>query len=130
MEVIEIIEIIIKLGVGLSIGSKSNLGRYCYMGCSGGVTIGNNVMIGPRVGFYSENHNFKQTSIPMINQGVSRKSIKIEDDCWIGSNSVILAGITIGRGSIIASGAVVNSNIPEYSIVGGVPARILSNRKK
>ncbi len=116
-------------GEGLKIGNNSNIGPYSYIGCSGYIEIGNNVMMSPRVGLYAENHNFSTTDIPMKEQGVTRQSIIIEDDCWIASNTVILAGVTIGKGSVIASGSVVNKSVPPYSIVGGVPAKIIKNRK-
>ncbi len=117
------------LGIGLKIGNNSNIGRYSYIGCSGGIEIGNNVMLSPRVSIYSENHNFERTDIPIRDQGVTRSKIVIEEDCWIASNAIILAGVTIGRGSIIAAGTVVNMDIPPYSIVGGVPGKVLSKRK-
>ena len=118
------------LGVGLKIGNNSNIGRYSYIGCSGGIEIGNNVMLSPRVGMYAENHNFERTDIPIRDQGVTRSKIVIEDDCWLASNTIILAGVTIGRGSIIAAGSVINADIPPYSVVAGVPGKILLNRKK
>ena len=116
------------LGVGLKVGNDSNIGRYSYIGCSGGIEIGDNVMISPRVSMYAENHVFDRTDIPMKEQGVERQKIVIEDDCWIAANSVILAGVTIGRGSVIAAGSVVNSDVPPYSIVGGVPGKVISTR--
>ncbi|HEX8035512.1 MAG TPA: acyltransferase [Ktedonobacterales bacterium] len=116
------------IGEGLRVGDKSTIGPFCYLGCSGYITIGRNVMIGPRVSFYAENHNFADVSKPMQYQGVTRVPIVVEDDCWIASHSVILAGVTIGRGSIVAAGSVVTRDVPPYSIVGGAPARIIKSR--
>lgn len=116
-------------GIGLKVGNNSSIGPYAYIGCSGYIEIGNNVMMSPRVSIYSENHVFSDTSIPMIEQGVSRSFVKIEDDCWIAANTVILAGVTIGRGSVIAAGSVVTKDIPPFSIVGGVPAKVIKSRK-
>lgn len=116
------------IGAGLVMGDHSNIGPYSYIGCSGPIRIGSNVMISPRVSLYAENHVFAVTDIPMKEQGVSQKGIVIEDDCWIAANSIILDGVTIGRGSVVAAGAVVSKDVPPYSIVAGVPARIIKSR--
>lgn len=116
------------VGEGLRVGDNSNIGPYSYIGCSGYIEIGNNVMFGPRVSIYAETHRFERTDITMKEQGVERVSVKIEDDCWIASNSVILAGVTVGKGSIVSSGSVVTKNVPPYSIVGGVPAKLIRSR--
>ncbi len=117
------------VGEGMSIGDNSNIGPYSYIGCSGKITIGNNVMMGPRVSMFAENHNYSDTSIPMKEQGVSLSEIVVNNDCWIASNATILAGVTIGEGSIIAAGAVVTKDIPPYSIVAGNPAKVIKSRK-
>lgn len=117
-----------ELGEGLIVGDNSNIGAYCYIGCSGGIRIGSNVMMSPRVSLYAENHNFADVTRPMKEQGVTRESIIIEDDCWIASHSVVLAGVTIGRGSIVAAGSVVTKDVPPYTIVAGSPARVVRSR--
>jgi acetyltransferase-like isoleucine patch superfamily enzyme len=117
-----------EIGVGLQVGDNSNIGAYCYVGCGGGVVIGNHVMISPRVGIHSENHNFEQLDLPMKDQGVARNGVEIEDDCWLASGSVILSGVRVGKGSIVAAGAVVTKDVPPYSIVGGVPGKIIDHR--
>lgn len=117
------------IGEGLRIGNNSNIGAYNYVGCSGYIDIGNDVMLGPRVGLYAENHNFADTNIPIKDQGVTKKFIKIEDDCWIGANAIIVAGVTIGRGSVVAAGSVVTKDVPPYSVVAGSPSRIIKKRK-
>ncbi len=118
-----------KKGSGLKVGDNSNIGPYCYIGCSGYIEIGDNVMMSPRVSLFAENHNFETTEIPMKEQGVTRETIIIEDDCWIASNSTILAGVTVGSGSIIAAGSVVTKSVPSYSVVAGNPARVIKTRK-
>jgi acetyltransferase-like isoleucine patch superfamily enzyme len=85
-------------------------------------------MMSPRVSLYAENHVFDDPSIPMKEQGVRRSFIKIEDDCWIAANSIILAGVTIGKGSVVAAGSVVTHDVPPYSVVAGSPARIIKQR--
>ena len=64
----------------------------------------------------------------MIEQGVNRSFVKIEDDCWIAANSVILSGVTVGKGSIVAAGAVVTKDVPPFSIVAGNPAQVIKSR--
>ena len=116
------------IGEGLIIGNNSSIGPFAYIGCSGLIEIGNNVMMSPRVSIYAENHVFDSIEVTIKDQGVKRQFVKIEDDCWIASNSVILAGVTIGRGSVVAAGSVVTKDVPPYSIVGGVPAKVIKSR--
>ncbi|HLY31709.1 MAG TPA: acyltransferase [Ktedonobacterales bacterium] len=116
------------LGEGLRVGNNSNIGPFAYVGCSGYIEIGDDVMMGPRVSLYAENHNFEDVTHTMKSQGVKRETIVIEDDCWLGSHSVILAGVRIGHGSIIAAGSVVSRDVPPYSICGGVPAKVIRSR--
>lgn len=115
-------------GEGLSIGARSNIGPYCYVGCSGSIRIGDDVMLGPGVRLFAEDHVFSDASVTIKSQGVVRRSIVIEDDCWLASGSTILSGVRIGRGSVVAAGAVVNSNVPPGSVVAGVPARVVATR--
>ena len=116
------------LGEGLRIGNNSNIGRYAYIGCSGHVTIGDNVMMGPNVSIFAENHNFDDVTKPMHQQGVTRQPVVIEDDCWLASGTTILAGVTIGRGSVIAASSVVTQDIAPFSVAAGAPARIIRSR--
>jgi acetyltransferase-like isoleucine patch superfamily enzyme len=115
-------------GEGLKVGDHSNIGPYSYIGCSGFIEIGSRVMMGPRVNLMSENHAFDRTDIPMKDQGVTRGFIRIEDDVWIGVNVTILANVTVGRGAIVAAGAVVTKDVPPYTVVGGVPAKVIKER--
>jgi acetyltransferase-like isoleucine patch superfamily enzyme len=126
--VIETTGVISNLGEGFEMGDNSNLGDFCFVGAGGGVRIGNNVLIGQRVSFHSENHRFERTDIPIKEQGVTRQGIVVEDDCWIGAGSIILAGVTIGHGSIIGAGSVVTRSVPPMSVAAGVPAKILRQR--
>lgn len=104
-------------GTGLVMGNHSSIGPYGFVGCSGRITIGKNVMFGPGCSLFAENHIFSDTGISIKSQGVKQESITIGDDCWIGSNVVILAGVTIGEGSIIGAGTLVNRDVPAGSIV-------------
>ena len=117
------------IGEGITMGDNSNIGPYNYIGCSGKITIGNNVMLAPRVSIYAENHVFDHPEILIRDQGVEKKEVIIEDDCWIAANSILLAGVTIGKGSVVAAGSVVTENVPPYSVVAGVPAKWIKSRK-
>lgn len=118
-----------EIGEGLKIGNNSSIGPFGYIGCSGYIEIGNNVIMGPRVGIFAENHHYDDLDIPIKEQGVKRSFVKIEDDCWIASNVVILAGVTIGQGSVLASGSVITKDVLPFSVVAGVPAKVIKSRK-
>ena len=105
------------IGEGIIIGNHSALGPDCFIGCSGKIRIGNNVMLGSRCILNAENHVFSDKTETIQSQGVNRKGIVIEDDVWIGSNVIILDGVTIGKGSVIGAGTLVNKNVPPESIV-------------
>jgi acetyltransferase-like isoleucine patch superfamily enzyme len=117
------------LGEALEIGNNVGIAQNCFIQVRGKVTIGNDVMFGPGVSIFSEDHGFSDTDIPMIEQPEIRKGVTIENDVWIGTRAVILDGVTIGKGSIIAAGSIVKSSVPPYSIVVGVPGKVLRSRK-
>jgi len=94
----------------------------------GKIIIGNNVLIGPNVVLRSSNHSFKTTKKSIMEQGMTEGEIIIHDDVWIGSNVVILPNCEVGNGAIIAAGSVVTTNIDSYSVVGGVPAKLIKKR--
>ncbi|WP_441794842.1 acyltransferase [Limosilactobacillus reuteri] len=104
------------IGKGLEIGDNSSIGPNAFIGCAGKIKIGKNVMIGPKCSMFAENHNFSKINKPIKYQGVNQKGITIEDDCWIGSNVVILDGVTIGKGSVIAGDSLVTKNIPSGTV--------------
>lgn len=105
------------LGIGLTIGDNSSIGPHGYVGCSGRISIGENVMIGPKCSLFAENHNFSDLEKTIKSQGVNSKGIIIEDDCWIGSNVIILDGVTIGKGSVIGAGTIVVKDVAPYSVI-------------
>ncbi|WP_027631810.1 acyltransferase [Clostridium hydrogeniformans] len=116
------------LGYGIKIGNNFGCGEWCFFGAAGGITIGNDVIMGQNVRFHSENHKFKDISIPIRNQGVINKGIYISDDCWIGSGVVFLDGVKVGKGCVIGANTLVNKNIPDYSIAVGNPVKIIRSR--
>lgn len=115
-------------GRGLSLGDGSGTGVRAYVQAP--VSIGNNVMMGPDVLIYTTNHRFSDRSRPMLQQGHGTpRQVVIHDDVWIGARAILLPGVTINQGAIVGAGAVVRSDVPEYAIVGGKPAQILSWRR-
>lgn len=116
-------------GSAVSIGDYSGLGRNCEL--HGEVYIGNYVMMAPECVFYTQNHAFASIDIPMCQQGNQPvKPIWIGDDVWLGRRVIVMPNVTIGNGCIIAAGAVVTSDIPPFSIAGGVPAKVIKSRSQ
>lgn len=115
-------------GKDISIGNNSGLGLNCHV--RGPLVIGDNVMMGPDVRIITNNHCTERTDIPMCQQGdMPSAKVTIGNDVWIGTRVIILPGVTIGDGAIIAAGAVVSKDVPEYAVVGGVPAKVIKYRK-
>ncbi|UAM96600.1 acyltransferase [Polaribacter litorisediminis] len=106
-----------------------NDGTWIAANLKGGeIIIGDNVIVGPRCVLHSGNHNYEDPDIPIWKQGYSFSPIIIEDDVWIAANVTVLKGVTIGKGSVIAAGSVVTKNVEKYSIMAGVPAKIIGQR--
>lgn len=91
----------------------------------GPVTIGNNVLIAQNIVMSGLNHGYQDVDIPPSEQDVTCDRILISDNVWIGANSVITAGVTLGKHCIIGAGSVVTKNVPEYSVAVGNPARVI-----
>jgi acetyltransferase-like isoleucine patch superfamily enzyme len=91
----------------------------------GPVTIGNNVIFAQNIVASGLNHEYSDVNQPIFKQKILVSPIIIEDDCWIAANSVITAGVTIGKHSVVAGGAVVTKNIPPYSVAAGNPAKVI-----
>lgn len=120
--------VIRNLGEGIMIGSRTAIGLNNFIHGGGGVTIGDDCLLGPGVAIVSENHLFGDQSKTIRSQGETRLPIVIEDDVWVGARASVLAGVRIGMGSVVAAGAVVTKDVAPYSIVGGVPARLIGRR--
>ena len=111
-----------------SIGDNSGIGIDAYI--SGKVCIGDNVMMAPECKIYTRNHCYERIDIPMNQQDVTvEKPVLIGNDVWIGVRVTILPGVRIGNHSIVCAGAVVTKDVPEYAIVGGVPAKVIDFRR-
>lgn len=112
----------------LEIGDDSNLALDVIVTTSGGVKIGSRTMVGYRTQILSSNHKIPPRSEPILEAGHDNKPIVIGDDVWIAGNCIILAGVSIGDGAIIAGGSVVTKSVPPYAIVGGNPAKLIRER--
>ena len=114
-------------GINICIGDNSGIGINANI--PDGTQIGKNVMMGPNCFVISINHKFDRLDIPMCEQGyIKAKPLIIEDDCWIGRDVFITGGRIIHKGSIIAGSSVLTKDFPEYSIVGGNPAKLIKSR--
>jgi maltose O-acetyltransferase len=115
-------------GSEVSIGHRSGLGPGCRV--YGGLTLGEEVMVGPDVAFLSENHRFDRLEEPIGWQGVTeRNPPRIENGAWIGLRATILAGKVVGEGAIVGACAVVTKDVAPYAIVGGNPAVVIGTRR-
>lgn len=116
-----------KYGKGLSIGDNSSIGEYSYFGSSGGICIGNDVIMGQYISFHSENHNYKDKDKLIREQGVVSEGIIIGNNIWVGAKVTFLDGCVVDNNSVVAAGSVVKDKFPPDVIIGGVPAKILKN---
>lgn len=116
-----------KYGKGIIIGSNSAIGQFSEFGASGGIVIGNDVIMGSYISFHSENHNFNNTSKLIREQGVTSRGIILGNNIWVGAKVTFLDGCVVGDNSVIAAGAVVNGIFPNNVVIGGIPAKILKN---
>lgn len=116
-------------GRNVEIGDYSGIGENCVI--PNNTVIGKYVMMAPEVHIVANNHTFSDTEKPMCFQG-SIEGVTptiIDDDCWIGVRVILTPGHRIGKGSILAAGAVVTKDVEPYSIVGGNPAKLIRKRK-
>lgn len=112
------------------VGENTQINPYTVIYGGSGVYIGNNVLIAPHCTIAAGNHDYKQTTVPMrFANNISQGPIVIEDDVWIGANVTISDGVTIKKGAVVAANSFVNKDVNEYDIVGGIPAKVLGNRK-
>ena len=112
----------------MEIGSGTWIGQQCFFHSAGGLKIGRNVGIGPAVKIITSYHEGGDKGIPIIRTPLVFETVTIEDDADIGTGAVVLPGITVGRGAQIGAGAVVSSDVEPYTVVAGVPARMIRRR--
>lgn len=112
----------------VKIGDRSGIGRNCEL--YGDIEIGDDVLMAPEVIIMTTNHRFINKSETIHRQGNDiEKPVVIGNDVWIGRRAMIMPGVHVGNGAVIAAGSIVTKNIPEYAVVGGVPARIIKYRE-
>jgi acetyltransferase-like isoleucine patch superfamily enzyme len=112
----------------ITIGDNTGANRYCFIHGGGGIEIGQNVMLGPFVTIHSQNHNWRDRRLCIKDQGLTRAKVVIEDDVWLCVGSIVLPGVRIREGTVVAAGAVVTRDTEPYSVVGGVPAVKIGQR--
>jgi acetyltransferase-like isoleucine patch superfamily enzyme len=112
----------------MRIGSGTWIGQQCFFHSAGGLTIGRNVGVGPAVKIITSYHDGEDTSMPIIHTPILFEPVVIEDDADIGTGAILLPGVTVGKGAQVGAGAVVSRNVDSYTVVGGVPARVIRRR--
>ena len=110
------------------IGDHTWIGQSCFFHSGGGIRIGKSVGIGPHVKILTTAHAEEGIDKPILHSRIEEGPVGIEDDCDVGIGAIILPGVTIGRGSQIGAGAVVTHDVAPYSVVAGVPAKLLRKR--
>jgi len=115
--------IYINCGKHIVIGKNVFINFDCTFLALGGITIEDDVLIGPKVSLITENHPLN----PRERKGLVGKSILIKKNAWIGANATILPGVTIGKNAVVAAGSVVNKDVPDNTIFGGIPAKFIKN---
>ncbi|KOP38857.1 MULTISPECIES: sugar O-acetyltransferase [unclassified Flavobacterium] len=113
----------INYGKHISIGKNVFINFDCTLLALGGITIEDDVLIGPKVSLITESHPLD----PEQRKGLIGKPIHIKKNAWIGANATILPGVTIGENAVVAAGAVVSKDVPDNTIVGGIPAKFIKN---
>lgn len=120
----------LRCGKNIHLGLNSHINQYCCIWASENsrIFLGDNLLMGPGVKIFSSNHERNRGAV-MNTQPWEEKDIHIGNDVWLGANVVVVAGVTIGEGSVVAAGAAVTKDIPPYSIAGGIPAKVIGQRK-
>ena len=110
---------------GLSIGRSSVIGDHAILDARAGLTIGENVNLSTNVAIWTGQHDYQAPDF-----GFKSGPVHIEDYAWLSFRSTILPGVTVGEGAVVAAGAVVTKNVAPYTVVGGVPAKMIGTRSR
>lgn len=113
------------LPMGLTLGNNVGIGWFAELDARGGITIGDNSVIASHVKIITGSHDIQDPNFT-----ANFAPVKIGERCWIGTSALILEGVTIGDGAVVAAGAVVTKDVEPYTVVGGVPAREIKKRSK
>jgi len=116
------------IGSGFIIGDYVGMGDFCYLGCFGGVTIDDHTIIGERLLVHSDAHDFSDLEVPVRQLPTVGRPVYIGKRCWIGSDVIILGGVTIEDDCVVGAGSVVTKSFKKGSVIAGNPARILKSR--
>lgn len=128
-ELVDVREDVFLAGYGaLHIGDRVSIHPFAYIDATGGLVIGNDVSIAHAVTIMTTEHCFDNFEMPIRDQPVTPGPVSVGNNVWIGAGARILAGVTLGSGSIVAAGAVVTNDVEPNSIVAGVPARVIRGR--
>lgn len=119
--------VVVKHHENIVIGKNCEINEFCFINGKGGIFIGNNVLISPGVKIVSFNYQHKRDKPIRVQPYVLRKVV-VEDDVWLASNTIVVPGTRIGKGSVIGAGSVVTKDIPAYSIAVGNPAKVIKKR--
>ena len=121
--------VIINHSENISIGSGTAVNNNVILGGRGGISIGNDVLIGYETIINTSSWKFSDLNVPIKNQGITTKSIKIGNNVWIGARVYVCPGVTIGDGAVIGVNSVVTKDVPANTVVAGIPAKIINYRK-
>jgi acetyltransferase-like isoleucine patch superfamily enzyme len=113
----------------IQLGNHVDLAWGVLITTGGGVEIGDRTLIGYRTQILSANHIVPENKRRIFDAGHTCKKVIIKNDVWIGANCIILAGITIGEGAVVAAGSVVTKDVEPFTIVGGIPAKLIKQRQ-
>jgi acetyltransferase-like isoleucine patch superfamily enzyme len=113
----------------VTLGRRVGVNPFCILYGAGGLTIGDDVLIAAHTVVIPSNHRFERNDVPIWDQGTTQRGVRIGSDVWLGTHVVVLDGVRIGDGAVVAAGAVVARDVEPRTIVGGVPARVLRDRE-
>lgn len=111
------------------IGDGTWIGQQCFFHAGGGLTIGNDVGVGPGVRILTSEHRLDEVAKPILHSAVRFAAVVVEDDTDIGAGAILMPGVRVGRGAQVGAGAVVTRDVEAYEIVAGVPARRIGSRR-